>query len=74
MKTVVLQQSTFSWPEILSWVSAGEEVEIKDFEKTIARVVPPRPTVDFLQRAKQIWSEDDSVSLSELVHQNRGDA
>ena len=44
MKTASIQQLPVQWPEILRWVSAGEEVRIHDREKTVARVLPPSGT------------------------------
>ena len=44
MKTASIQQLPVQWPDILRWVSAGEEVRIHDQEKTVARVLPPSGT------------------------------
>ena len=44
MKIATVQQLPLQWPDILRWVSAGEEVQINDREKTIARVLPPAGT------------------------------
>jgi antitoxin (DNA-binding transcriptional repressor) of toxin-antitoxin stability system len=75
MKTASVQQLPQQWPEILRWVAAGEEVQVTQQDKVIAKVVPatsaPRP--DFLARAKAIWGEEPSGKpLSELVLEARG--
>ena len=59
MKTASVQQVPQQWPEILRWVAAGEEVQVTQQDKVIAKVVParPAPRPDFLARAKAIWGE-----------------
>ena len=72
MKTASVQQVPQKWPQILEWVAAGEEVEVTEQEKVIARVVPATQP-DFLERAKKIWGEQPSGKpLSELVAEARG--
>ena len=72
MKTASVQQVPQKWTQILEWVAAGEEVEVTEQEKVIARVVPATQP-DFLERAKKIWGEQPSGKpLSELVAEARG--
>ena len=78
MKTASVQQLPQQWPQILRWVAAGEEVEVTQQNKVIARVVPataePVPQPDFLARAKAIWGEQPAGKpLSQIVSETRGD-
>jgi antitoxin (DNA-binding transcriptional repressor) of toxin-antitoxin stability system len=61
------------WPDILRWVTDGEEVEITDHEKTVARVLPPaHSSPDFLARAQAIWGpQPEGTPLSALVSEAR---
>ena len=72
MKTATVQQLPQKWAQILEWVAAGEEVELTEKDKVVAKVVPAmRP--DFLSRAKSIWGEQPAGKpLSELVAEGRG--
>ena len=75
MKTASVQQLPEQWPEILRWVAAGEEVQVTQQDKVIAKVVPanPAPGPDFLARSKAIWGEQPpGKPLSELVLEARG--
>jgi antitoxin (DNA-binding transcriptional repressor) of toxin-antitoxin stability system len=56
MKTASVQQLPQKWVQILEWVAAGEEVELTQQEKVVARVIPATQP-DFLARAKSIWGE-----------------
>jgi antitoxin (DNA-binding transcriptional repressor) of toxin-antitoxin stability system len=61
----------------VGWIAAGEEVEVTQQEKVVARVVPvTQPVVaqpDFLARAKAIWREHPSGKLlSAVVAEARG--
>ena len=70
MKTASVQQLPQQWPEILRWVAAGEEVQVTQQDKVIAKLVPaiPAPRPDFLARAKAIWGDQPpGKPLSELV-------
>ncbi len=72
MKTASIQQVPQKWTQILEWVAAGEEVELTEKEKVIAKLVPARQP-DFLERARKIWGEQPSGKpLSELVSEARG--
>jgi antitoxin (DNA-binding transcriptional repressor) of toxin-antitoxin stability system len=72
MKTATVQQAPQKWAQILEWVAAGEEVELTQQEKVVARVVPATPP-DFLARAKSIWGEQPAGKpLSALVADGRG--
>jgi antitoxin (DNA-binding transcriptional repressor) of toxin-antitoxin stability system len=74
MKTANLQQVPKEWAQILEWLAAGEEVELTEKEKVVARVVPARQP-DFLSRAKSIWGEQPpGKPLSALVAEGRGGA
>ena len=56
----------------MEWVNAGEQVEITEKEKVVARVVPAAQP-DFLGRANKIWGEQPrGKPLSELVSDGRG--
>ena len=77
MKTASVQQVPQQWTEILRWVAAGEEVQVTQQEKVVARVVPASPPPvaqpDFLARAKAIWGEQPpGKPLSALVAEARG--
>ena len=77
MKTADVQQVPQQWTEILGWVAAGEEVEVMQQEKVVARVVPAIPatvtTPDFLARSKVIWGDrPPGKSLSAMVIEDRG--
>ena len=72
MKTTSVQQVPQKWAEILEWIAAGEEVELTEKEKVIAKVVPASQP-DFLGRAKKVWGEQPAGKpLSELVSEARG--
>ena len=72
MKTASLQQAPKEWAQILEWLAAGEEVELTEKEKVVARVVPAKHP-DFLSRAKSIWGEQPpGKPLSALVADGRG--
>ena len=72
MKSATVQQVPQQWAQILEWVAAGEEVELTEKEKVIARVVPATQP-DFLARAKKIWGEEPpGKPLNELVVEARG--
>ncbi len=75
MKTASVQQLPQQWAEILRWVAAGEEVQVTEQNKVVARVVPaiPVPQPDFLARAKAVWGEQPpGKSLSEVLAEARG--
>lgn len=72
MKTASVQDVPQQWPQILKWVAAGEEVEVTEQEKVIAKLVPATQP-DFLARATKIWGErPPGKPLSELVADARG--
>jgi antitoxin (DNA-binding transcriptional repressor) of toxin-antitoxin stability system len=55
VKTATVQQAPEQWPDILKWVASGEEVQMTDHDKVVARIVPARVTQpDFLERANSI--------------------
>ena len=71
MKTASVQQVPQKWVQILEWVAAGEEVELTQQEKVVARVIPATQP-DFLARAKSIWGEQPAGEpLSALVAEGR---
>jgi antitoxin (DNA-binding transcriptional repressor) of toxin-antitoxin stability system len=75
MKTASVQQLPQRWPEILRWVGEGEEVQVTQQDKVVARIIPPRAALqpDFLARAKAIWGEHPAgKSLSAVVTEARG--
>ena len=74
MKTAKVQQVPEQWPDILKWVAAGEEVQMTDQDKVVAKLVPATAAQpDFLNRAKAVWGENPpGKSLSEIVAEGRG--
>lgn len=77
MKTASVQQVPQQWPEILRWMTAGEEVELTQQDRVVAKLVPtlvnPATQPDFLSRAKAIWGEQPpGKSLSAVVAEARG--
>lgn len=75
MKTASVQEVPQQWPEILRWVAAGEEVQVTQHDKVVAKVVPATPVAqpDFLARARAIWGEKPAGKpLSEVVSEARG--
>ncbi len=77
MKTATVQQVPQRWTEILGWIAAGEEVEVTQQEKVVAKVVPAAPQLvaqpDFLARGKAIWGDPpQGKALSAVVSEARG--
>jgi antitoxin (DNA-binding transcriptional repressor) of toxin-antitoxin stability system len=74
VKTASVQQVPERWPDILKWVSSGEEVQMTNHDKVITTLVPANsPQPDFLNRAKAIWGEAPAgKSLSAIVPEARG--
>ena len=75
MKTATAQQVPQKWAQILQWVASGEEVEVTERDKVVARLLPPAaaPGPDFLARAKAVWGDDPAGEpLSAVVSQGRG--
>ena len=77
MKTATVQQVPQQWAEILGWVAAGEEVQLTQQDRVVARVVPaplsPVPQPDFLTRARSIWGDQAlGKPLSAVVSEARG--
>ena len=75
MKTADVQQVPQQWSDILRWVAAGEEVQVTEHDRVVARVIPAKPlaTPDFLARAKALWGETPAgKTLSSVVSEARG--
>jgi antitoxin (DNA-binding transcriptional repressor) of toxin-antitoxin stability system len=74
VKTATVQQVPEKWPDILKWVASGEEVQMTDHNKVVAKLVPAdAPQPDFVGRAKAIWGEKpQGKSLSAIVSEARG--
>jgi len=77
VKTANVQQLPEEWPQILRWVAEGEEVQVIQQDKVVAKVVPANSESvtqpDFLARAKSIWGEQPSGKpLSAVVSEARG--
>jgi antitoxin (DNA-binding transcriptional repressor) of toxin-antitoxin stability system len=74
MKTATVQQVPERWADILKWVAAGEEVQMTDHDKVVAKLVPVgAPQPDFVSRAKAIWGDNPpGKSLSAIVSDGRG--
>jgi antitoxin (DNA-binding transcriptional repressor) of toxin-antitoxin stability system len=74
MKTAAVQQVPQDWDEILRRAVAGEEVQLTEHDKVMARLVPKSASTgpDFVARAKRIWGEMPAGrSLSEIVFETR---
>jgi antitoxin (DNA-binding transcriptional repressor) of toxin-antitoxin stability system len=75
MKSATAEQVQQHWVQILEWVASGEEVQIIQQDKIVARVMPPSPVSnpDFLARAKSVWGETPAgTPLSQVVSESRG--
>jgi antitoxin (DNA-binding transcriptional repressor) of toxin-antitoxin stability system len=74
MKSATADQVPQQWPQILQWVVAGEEVQLTQHDKVVARLLPAEaPSPDFLARAKAVWGEAPAGKpLSEVVSEGRG--
>ena len=74
VKTASVQQVPEQWPDILKWVTSGEEVQMTDHDKVVAKLVPAGAAQpDFVSRAKAIWGEHPpGKSLSAIVSDARG--
>jgi antitoxin (DNA-binding transcriptional repressor) of toxin-antitoxin stability system len=74
MKTASVEQVPKQWPQIMVWIAAGEEVQVTEQDRVVAKLVPAKsPAPDFLARAKAIWGESPTGKpLSELVTEARG--
>jgi antitoxin (DNA-binding transcriptional repressor) of toxin-antitoxin stability system len=74
VKTATIQQVPEQWPDILKWVPAGEEVEMTDHDKVVAKIIPASVAQpDFVGRARKIWGENPpGKSLSAIVDEGRG--
>jgi antitoxin (DNA-binding transcriptional repressor) of toxin-antitoxin stability system len=81
MKTASVREMQHNLSEVLSWVAAGEEVEVVRHKKVVARLLPPGPNPppvgmgpDFLARTKSIWTaRPKGKPLSEIVSEARGE-
>jgi len=75
MKTASAEQLPQQWTQILRWVAAGEEVQVTEHDKVVARLLPPTTVngPDFVARAKAIWGDDPKgTPLSQVVSEARG--
>jgi antitoxin (DNA-binding transcriptional repressor) of toxin-antitoxin stability system len=75
MKTATIEQVPKQWAEILRWVGAGEEVQVIEKDKVVARLLPPATihSPDFVGRAKAIWGDAPAgEALSAVVSDARG--
>jgi prevent-host-death family protein len=77
MKTVTLSQAKTKLQALLRLVAAGEEVEIVENRRPVARLVPPPPdTVSWgetFTKLEAIWGKEPlpGVPGSEIVSQGR---
>jgi antitoxin (DNA-binding transcriptional repressor) of toxin-antitoxin stability system len=76
MKTMSVQQVPQQWDDILRWVAEGEEVEMTQQDRVVARLVPASAAApDFLTRATAVWGETPpGKPLSAIVSEDRGNA
>jgi antitoxin (DNA-binding transcriptional repressor) of toxin-antitoxin stability system len=78
MKSATVQEIPQQWPQISRWLAAGEEVEVREQDSVVAKLVPvttgsTHQQPDFLARAKAIWGESPQGKLlSEIVNESRG--
>jgi antitoxin (DNA-binding transcriptional repressor) of toxin-antitoxin stability system len=74
VKTATVQQAPEQWQDIMKWVASGEEVQMTDHDKVVAKIVPAGALQpDFVGRAKAIWGENPpGKSLSSIVAEARG--
>jgi len=75
MKNATAEQVPKQWQQILEWVAAGEEVQVTDQDKVVARLLPLEPLAnpDFLARAKAVWGDAPAgTPLSKVVSEARG--
>ena len=74
MKSATTEQVPKQWAEILRWVVAGEEVQVTERDKVVARLLPPAAvqSPDFVGRAKAVWGDAPAgQSLSTVVSDAR---
>jgi antitoxin (DNA-binding transcriptional repressor) of toxin-antitoxin stability system len=75
MKTTSVQQVPQQWDDILRWIADGEEVEMTQQDRVVARLVPAAPPPDFLARATAVWGQTPpGKTLSAIVSEDRGSA
>jgi antitoxin (DNA-binding transcriptional repressor) of toxin-antitoxin stability system len=76
MKTTSVQQVPQQWADILRWIADGEEVEMTQQDRVVARLVPAAaPPPDFLARATAVWGQTPpGKTLSAIVSEDRGSA
>jgi len=74
VKTATVQQAQERWADIMKWVASGEEVQMTDHDKVVAKIVPAGASQpDFVGRAKAIWGENPPGQfLSAIVAEARG--
>ena len=74
MKSTIAEDVPKQWSQILQWVAAGEEVQVTQQDKVVARLLPATvASPDFLARAKAVWGESPSgTPLSQIVSEARG--
>jgi antitoxin (DNA-binding transcriptional repressor) of toxin-antitoxin stability system len=78
MRTATVREVQHNPREVLSWVSAGEEVRVMRRNKMVARLLPPSPDVaespDFVGRARAIWGDHPrGRKPSKLISDARGE-
>jgi len=61
MKTMTVSEAEAGFARLLGWVASGEEVEILDQQRAIAKVVPVRKRAE-ASLAGSVLAEDDLVS------------
>lgn len=80
MKTANIDAVPKQWADIVGWLGAGEEVELRRENMAVAKVIPlsivaEKPAAlwpDFVARAHQIWGNNpDEPSLTEALLRER---
>jgi antitoxin (DNA-binding transcriptional repressor) of toxin-antitoxin stability system len=79
MKTATISDMERDVHHLLKWVAAGEDVEIVQHRKVVARIVPPlagekKPVLpDFMARLKRTFPHGvRGAPLSTIIDEQRG--
>jgi antitoxin (DNA-binding transcriptional repressor) of toxin-antitoxin stability system len=77
MKTATVRDLRYNFPQVESWLSVGEEVELTKRGRVVGRIVPePKKTgklkmPDFAARARKICG-DRLIDTASLLDHNKG--
>lgn len=80
MKTATAGQIQRNLSRFLRWVEEGEEIEISERGRIVARIVPAENRLarpdwpDFVARARRVWGERPrGDSMSSIISEGRED-